>query len=68
MDTADYDKVTRLSYAAAEKMHAECKRRLVRKLETLLNRSKKKVEFHLEGQARQPRELSLLARKYCRKV
>ena len=52
LDTVDYEKVTRLSYAAAEKTHAECKRRHVRKLETLLSRSKKKVELRPEGQAR----------------
>ena len=52
LDTIDYEKVTRLSYVAAEKTHVECKQRHVRKLETLLSRSKKKVELRPEGQAR----------------
>ena len=51
LDTVDYAKVARLSYAAVEKTHAECKRRHVRKLETLLSRNKKKVELRPEGQA-----------------
>ena len=52
MDSVDYDKVTRLSHAAVEKTHAQCKRRHVSKLEALLSRSKKKLELRPEGQAR----------------
>ena len=50
MDSVDYDKVTRLSHAAVEKTHAQCKRRHVSKLEALLSRSKK-LELCPEGQA-----------------
>ena len=52
LDTVDYTKVARLSRAAAEKTHAECKQKHVRKLDALLSRSKKKVELRPEGQAR----------------
>ena len=45
MDSVDYEKAT---HAA---VHAQCKRRHVRKLEAFLSRSKKKLELHPEGQA-----------------
>ena len=52
LDVVDYEKVTRLSHAAAERTHADCKQRHVRKLESLLSRSKKNVDLRPEGQAR----------------
>ena len=50
LDEGDCDKVTRLSYAAAEKTRTDFKQRHVRKLEKLLSRSKK-TELGTEGQA-----------------
>ena len=52
MDSVDDEKVTRLSHIAGEKTHTQCKWRHVSKLEALLSTSKKKLEFHPEGQAR----------------
>ena len=51
LGAVDYNKVTRLSYAAAEGTHADCKQSHARKLDLLPSRSKMNLNLRPEGQA-----------------